>query len=182
MKLDNEGLLDGADFIPSPNFDERPEGVTVDLIVIHNISLPPGEFGGQDVIDLFTNRLEASRHPYYANLSGLKVSSHFFVRRNGEIIQFVSTEKRAWHAGLSCFQGREKCNDFSIGIELEGTDFVPFADEQYESLANLARAILRKYPDCSLAGHSDISPGRKTDPGPFFDWNRFRTAIGNLSY
>ncbi|HQT25633.1 MAG TPA: 1,6-anhydro-N-acetylmuramyl-L-alanine amidase AmpD, partial [Burkholderiales bacterium] len=121
MTLDGEGILDGADFVLSPNCDERPEGTRVDLIVIHNISLPPGEFGGEGVIELFTNKLDESRHPYYSTLSGLRVSSHFFVRREGAIIQFVPTSKRAWHAGVSCFQGREKCNDFSIGIELEGT-------------------------------------------------------------
>ena len=177
MELDGEGLLHGVPFVPSPNFDERPEGIRVDLIVIHAISLPPGEFGGSGVIDLFTNRLDASIHPYYEAISGLKVSCHFFVRRNGEIMQFVSTLKRAWHAGASSFRGRAKCNDFSIGIELEGSDFSPFPDEQYGSLIELTRAISKAHPGCELAGHSEISPGRKTDPGPFFDWNRYRKSI-----
>lgn len=181
MALDCEGLLEGALFVPSPNCDMRPQGVRVDLIVIHNISLPPGEYGGKGVVELFTNSLDESAHPYYRTLSGLKVSAHFFVRRNGEVIQFVPTSQRAWHAGMSSWKGREKCNDYSVGIELEGTDFSPFTDMQYDALAQLTHAILEKYPGCDLAGHSDISPGRKTDPGPFFDWNRYRFSVTKLS-
>ncbi len=182
MELDERGLLRGVSFIPSPNFDERPEGISIDLIVIHNISLPPGEYGGNGVVELFTNSLVESEHPYYTGIAGLRVSSHFFVRRNGEIVQFVPTTQRAWHAGISSFRGREKCNDFSIGIELEGSDFSPFSEEQYDSLKALTLSILEKHPQCSLAGHAEISPGRKTDPGPFFDWNRYRSSIINLSY
>lgn len=179
--LDEEGRLDGATFIPSPNCDERPEGMGVDLVVIHSISLPPGEYGGYGVAELFTNRLDAKAHPYYAAISTLKVSSHFFVRRSGEIVQFVPTSLRAWHAGLSSWRGRGRCNDFSIGVELEGTDDTPFSEEQYHALKNLTLSILEKYPGCDIAGHSEISPGRKMDPGPFFDWNRYLFSIGKLS-
>jgi AmpD protein len=181
MRLDEAGMLEGAECIPSPNCDDRPDGVEIDLIVIHNISLPPGEFGGRGVIELFTNTLDDAEHPFYASIANLRVSSHFYIDRTGKIFQFVPTKMRAWHAGLSQWHGRERCNDFSIGIELEGTDLLPFADEQYESLANLSLAILEKHPMCGLAGHSDIAPGRKTDPGRFFDWNRYRFSIGKLS-
>lgn len=174
--LDDAGRLHGAHFIASPNCDARPPGVGVDLVVIHNISLPPGEFGGNGVIELFTNTLDAHAHPYYKTIAGLKVSSHFFIRRSGEIVQFVPVTMRAWHAGLSSWKGRERCNDFSIGIELEGTDSAPFSDAQYRALDVLTRAILEKYPDCDTAGHSDIAPGRKTDPGPCFDWARYRNG------
>ncbi len=177
--LDEAGILHGAHFIPSPNCDERPAGMEVELIVIHNISLPPGEFGGGGVIELFTNTLDEAAHPYYGALSGLRVSSHFFIRRTGVIVQFVPVVRRAWHAGVSNWRGREKCNDFSIGIELEGTDFSSFDEEQYETLGMLTRAILEKYPRCAAAGHSDIAPGRKTDPGPFFDWDRYRNSFGD---
>lgn len=171
-----EGLR-GTRFIPSPNFDERPAGCDISLLVIHNISLPPDKFGGNGVIELFTNSLDLEAHPYYSQLRGLKVSAHFFIRRSGEIIQFVPCEKRAWHAGESCWEGRARCNDYSLGIELEGTDTVPFTDAQYAALVPLTRALQKTYPISSIAGHSDVAPGRKTDPGPCFDWARYRAAL-----
>jgi len=143
------------------------------LLVIHNISLPPGEFGGDAVIQLFANSLDTKAHPYYAQLEGLKVSAHFFIRRNGEIIQFVPCSKRAWHAGASQWRGRERCNDFSVGIELEGTDAEVFTSKQYASLARLTRRLRRAYPIREIVGHSDIAPERKTDPGTNFDWPRY---------
>jgi AmpD protein len=169
--------LGGTRFIPSPNFDERPAGCDISLLVIHNISLPPDEFGGNGVIELFTNSLDFEAHPYYSQLRGLRVSAHFFIRRGGEIIQFVPCEKRAWHAGESCWQGRARCNDYSIGIEIEGTDTMPFTDAQYAALVPLTRALQKIHPISSIAGHSDIAPGRKTDPGPCFDWARYRAAL-----
>lgn len=173
-----KGWLRGVKRIESPNFDARPEGERVSLVVIHNISLPPDEFGGPGVIELFTNRLDPAAHPYYAGIHRLRVSSHFFIRRDGEPIQFVSTENRAWHAGVSTWRGRGCCNDFSLGIELEGCDTQPFAECQYTALAALLRRLARIYPGCDIAGHSDIAPGRKTDPGPFFDWARFGPPPG----
>ena len=176
MRIDAQGLLDGGEYIPSPNCDDRPEGA-IELLVIHNISLPPGEFGGDGVQRLFTNTLDAAAHPYYATLSELKVSAHFFVRRDGRIIQFVPCLKRAWHAGESCWQGKSRCNDFSIGIELEGSDAEPFAVEQYATLGRLTVALREAYPIRGIAGHSDISPQRKTDPGPCFEWARFLSGL-----
>jgi AmpD protein len=173
LALDAHGWVREAKRIDSPNYDDRLTTV-IDLIVIHNISLPPGEFGGSGVIELFTNSLNPDEHPYYREIYQRKVSSHFFIRRNGELIQFVSCDKRAWHAGVSTWQGRERCNDFSIGIELEGTDDTPFEEPQYLALADLLNAIRHRYPIASMAGHSDIAPGRKTDPGPYFDWIRVR--------
>jgi len=167
----------GAVYLPSPNCDARKEDVSIDLLVIHNISLPPGEFGGPGIIDLFLNRLDPAAHSYYAGISALRVSAHFLIRRDGEIIQFVPCPARAWHAGPSSWRGRERCNDFSIGIELEGADTVPFTDAQYAQLATLTRALRARYPIADIAGHSDIAPGRKTDPGPCFDWQRFRASI-----
>lgn len=167
-----QGWLEGARRVESPNFDARPEGVSVSLIVIHAISLPPDEFGGSGVFELFTNRLDPAAHPYYAEIHYLRVSSHFFIRRDGELIQFVPTDCRAWHSGVSEWRGRERCNDFSIGIELEGCDTLPFDDRQYVALDVLLRRLLLLYPGCDIAGHSDIAPGRKTDPGLFFDWAR----------
>jgi N-acetyl-anhydromuramoyl-L-alanine amidase len=163
--------------ISSPNQDERPEGAAVSLLVVHNISLPPGEFGGPAVVDLFLNRLDLDTHPYYQGLRGLEVSSHFFIRRNGELIQFVPCERRAWHAGASRWRGRERCNDFSVGVELEGSDYVAYTDAQYVELARLTRDLCARYPIQDIAGHSDIAPGRKTDPGPCFDWTRYRSLI-----
>jgi len=176
MRIDSQGMLAGVEYIPSPNCDERPFG-PVELLVIHNISLPPDEFGGDGVLRLFTNTLDMTAHPYYATIAGLKVSSHFLVRRDGRIIQFVPCTKRAWHAGDSCWQDRSCCNDFSLGIELEGSDTVPFTDDQYASLDRLTRALRAAYPLRGIAGHSDISPLRKTDPGPHFDWTRYLTGL-----
>lgn len=176
LRIDAQGLLSGCEYIPSPNCDERPAG-SIELLVIHNISLPPDEFGGDGVQRLFTNTLDPSAHPYYAILSGLKVSSHFFVRRDGQIIQFVPCLQRAWHAGESCWQGTFRCNDFSLGIELEGSDTVPFTDAQYTALNHLAMALRAAYPIRGIAGHSDIAPQRKTDPGPCFDWARFLAGL-----
>lgn len=144
----------------------------IDLVVIHNISLPPGQFGGDAVIDLFLNRLDCDAHPYYDGLRGLRVSAHFFIRRDGTLIQFVPCDLRAWHAGKSAWRGRERCNDFSIGIELEGADHEPFQDIQYRSLDALLADLRTRYTIGGLAGHSEIAPGRKTDPGPLFDWHR----------
>lgn len=177
-RLDGEGWLTGARRVPSPNCDERPAGEAVRLLVVHNISLPPGDFGGPGVEALFTNRLDPAAHPYYAEIRHLRVSAHFFIRRDGELVQFVPCGKRAWHAGVSNWKGRERCNDFSIGIELEGTDELPFTDAQYEVLAGLVKALRQAYPVEGLAGHSDIAPGRKTDPGPHFDWKRLTTLSG----
>ncbi|HQR50463.1 MAG TPA: 1,6-anhydro-N-acetylmuramyl-L-alanine amidase AmpD [Methylophilaceae bacterium] len=176
FNLDDTGTARQALQITSPNSDERPIGTVIDLVVIHNISLPPGEFGGDGVVELFTNRLDPAEHPYYAEIHQFKVSSHFFVRRSGEVIQFVPCGKRAWHAGVSQWQGRERCNDFSIGIELEGDDTTRFEDVQYATLEALLTAIEQRYPIAGIVGHSDIAPGRKTDPGPFFDWTRINRS------
>ncbi|MER0217120.1 MAG: 1,6-anhydro-N-acetylmuramyl-L-alanine amidase AmpD [Nitrosomonas sp.] len=175
MPIDAAGLLDFAQFIASPNCDERPAGTEISLLVIHNISLPPDEFGGSGVIELFTNRIDPAAHPYYQALQGLKVSAHFFIRRDGALIQFVPCSQRAWHAGVSNWQGRERCNDFSVGIELEGSDTTLFTDAQYEVLIALTQCLCEQYPIQNIAGHSDIAPGRKTDPGPWFDWQRYTT-------
>ncbi len=180
MKIDTQGLLDAARFVPSPNVDPRPPGTVVDVLVIHNITLPPGELGGDAIERLFCNILDFNAHPYYRTIAGLKVSAHLLIRRDGEVIQFVPFHQRAWHAGVSCCNGRERVNDFSIGIELEGTDDTPYEDIQYEMLTRVTRALMRAYPGISsdhIVGHVDISPGRKTDPGPFFDWPRYRAAI-----
>lgn len=177
MKLNARGWLSGTRQVVSPNCDARPPGVPVSLLIIHNISLPPDEFGGHGVEQLFTNALNLEEHPYYARLHGVKVSAHFFIRRDGEVVQFVSCQRRAWHAGVSNWQGRTRCNDFSIGIELEGSDFVPFADAQYRSLSYLTRRLRRVYPIWDIAGHADVAPGRKTDPGPYFDWARYLNSI-----
>ena len=175
--IDGAGCLSGADFIASPNCDERPSGMEVCLVVVHAISLPPGEFGGPGVEQLFTNRLDPAAHPYYADVHALRVSAHFFIRRDGRVIQFVPCDKRAWHAGVSSWQGRERCNDFSIGIELEGCDALPFDDAQYRRLADLIDALACRYPVRGVVGHADVAPGRKTDPGPHFDWPRLRASL-----
>lgn len=177
MKLDDAGLLAEARYLPSPNCDDRPVDASIELLVIHNISLPPGEFGGDAIADLFLNRLDPQAHPYYEGIANLRVSSHFLIRRDGALLQFVPCAKRAWHAGLSQWCGRERCNDFSIGIELEGADDVPFSDAQYECLSVLARALYARYPVKASVGHSDIAPGRKTDPGPHFSWTRYFSAL-----
>jgi AmpD protein len=180
LKIDRSGFLVGARFIASPNCDERPPELDlhIPLLVIHSISLPPREYGSIDVIDFFTNRLDAKKHPYFELIADLKVSAHFFIRRDGEIIQFVSCNRRAWHAGVSAWRDRQRCNDYSIGIELEGSDDEPFADSQYEKLAELTQAIQAAYPIEDVVGHADIAPVRKTDPGPNFDWQRFREMTG----
>jgi AmpD protein len=178
-----DGWLEGATRRHSPNQDARPEPADVSLLVVHGISLPPGEFGGPWIDALFTNRLDTGAHPYFANLGGLRVSAHLLIRRDGAVVQYVPFGARAWHAGASSFAGRERCNDYSIGVELEGADTVPYTDAQYASLAAATRAILRQYPLITperIAGHSDIAPGRKTDPGPVFDWPRFRASIADV--
>lgn len=177
MKIDSNGWFSGVRKIASSNFDHRPPGTCIDMLVVHNISLPPDQFDGSGIVDFFCNRLDVTEHPYYEQLKDVRVSSHFLIRRDGNIVQFVPCQQRAWHAGVSNWDGRSRCNDFSIGIELEGSDFVPFADAQYTSLVRLTLRLLRAYPIRTIVGHSDIAPGRKTDPGPFFDWPRFRSAI-----
>ena len=180
-RIDTAGWLSNATpacrRVASPNFDPRPAGMPVELLVIHNISLPPDQFGGPGVEQLFTNTLDPDAHPYYAEIQGMKVSAHFFIRRDGSLIQFVSCLDRAWHAGVSQWQGRERCNDFSIGIELEGSDACPFENAQYATLERLSAALHAAYPLRAVVGHSDIAPGRKTDPGPCFDWSRLSAAI-----
>ena len=171
-----DGLLAAARYLPSPNCDPRPPGDAVSLVVIHAISLPPGEFGGDAVERLFTNRLDAAAHPYYREIHSLRLSAHFFIDRAGRITQFVSCALRAWHAGVSSWRGRSRCNDFSIGIELEGSDEKPFTAAQYLALEPLLQALQRNYPITDIVGHSDIAPGRKTDPGPHFDWQRLRSG------
>lgn len=173
--------LRGIRQLESPNFDERPAGCVPELIVIHGISLPPGCYGGSAIDRLFTNCLDPAEHPYFLEIAGLRVSSHLLIRRDGELIQYVPFDKRAWHAGESCFNGRFACNDFSIGVELEGQDEEPYTPVQYERLAAVTETLVRTYPGLSsqaIAGHSDIAPGRKTDPGPAFDWAMFRSRLG----
>jgi AmpD protein len=174
LSVEVGGVVSCARQIASPNYDERASGSLIELVVIHNISLPPGEFGGEGVIELFTNCLDPAAHPYYREIHHVKVSSHFFIRRDGELIQFVPCDKRAWHAGVSQWQGRERCNDFSIGVELEGDDQTPFEDAQYATLNALLAVLKQAYPITGITGHSDIAPGRKTDPGPCFDWHRVK--------
>ena len=165
--------------VTSPNFGPRPEGASVELAVIHSISLPPGRYGGDAIERLFTNRLvDLDAHPYYARLRGLRVSSHFLVRRDGELLQFVGCDDAAWHAGESAWRGRQRCNEFSVGVELEGLEGLTFEDAQYERLVMLLRALAGRYPMRGVAGHEDVAPGRKRDPGPGFDWPRLRTALG----
>ncbi len=175
IQINSNGIFTEAKFIASPNVDARPSPEDISLIVIHNISLPPSQYGGNGVIELFTNQLNPDEHPYYAEIAHLKVSSHFFIRRDGELIQFASCNDRAWHAGASNWQGRERCNDFSIGIELEGSDFEAFEPLQYQTLQSLIVSIKARYPIQAITGHSDIAPGRKTDPGAYFDWTRIKT-------
>jgi AmpD protein len=178
VRLGPDGWISGVRRLPSPNCDRRPPGMRAELLVIHNISLPPGEYGGDAIARLFTNTLAADSHPYFDRLRGLKVSAHFLVRRDGEIIQFVPCGKRAWHAGVSSWRGRPRCNDYSIGVELEGSDDVAFEDSQYAALSRLSRVLRRGHPMLRhVAGHSDIAPERKTDPGPCFDWARYLAAL-----
>lgn len=165
---------------PSPNFSERPPGEGPSLLVIHNISLPPGQFGGAFIDDFFCNRLDCSLHAFFEEIREMRVSAHLLIRRDGELVQYVPFDKKAWHAGKSCFQGREECNEFSIGIELEGSDFTPFTARQYAALREVTLALMREYPGITpdrITGHSDIAPGRKTDPGPRFDWTVYRRSL-----
>jgi AmpD protein len=184
MKIDvKTGLLDAARQVPSPNFNERPPGARPELIVIHGISLPPGNFSGTAIDEFFTNCLDCSRHPYFREIEGLKVSSHVLIRRAGELVQYVPFSRRAWHAGVSSYRGRGNCNDFSIGIELEGADEVPYAGVQYQRLTEVVSCLLGTYDSLSteaIVGHSDIAPGRKTDPGPAFDWAYFRQRLERI--
>lgn len=178
--IDNQGWISSARKVNSPNTDKRPAGVKPDLLVIHNISLPPEQFGGLYIEQLFTNCLKAQEHPYFEQIADLKVSSHLLIDRRGNLIQFVSFNDRAWHAGVSSWQGKENCNDYSIGIELEGSDNQEFTPIQYEVLSAITKSLKQAYPEIShdrIVGHSDIAPGRKTDPGPYFDWQRFLSAI-----
>jgi AmpD protein len=175
-----QGWLQQAKQVLSPNCGPRPDSCAPELLVIHNISLPPSCYGGDCIERLFTNCLDWDEHPYFDEIRGLEVSAHLLIRRDGELVQFVSFDQRAWHAGQSCFEGRENCNDFSIGIELEGEDEDPYSDEQYAALSALTAALLRYYPALKgdrIVGHSDIAPGRKTDPGPAFDWPRYRVGL-----
>ena len=175
------GLIDTARQCLSPNRDARPNGAEPELLVIHGISLPPGEYGGPEIEDLFMNRLDWDAHPYFGEIRGLEVSAHLLIRRDGEVIQFVPFTDRAWHAGDSCFRGRDRCNDFSIGIELEGEDDVPYTDPQYAALIAIISAMLEAYPRLSareITAHSDLAPERKTDPGPAFDWLRLYDGLG----
>lgn len=184
MKVDVlPGVIDGARFVPSPNCDARPPGTRPEVLIIHSISLPPGQFGGSAIEQLFCNTLDATAHPYYAGIRELKVSAHLLVRRDGDVVQYVPFHLRAWHAGQSQCEGRPRVNDFSIGIELEGCDDTPFEDAQYEVLADVTRALIVAYPAITPArmyGHCDIAPGRKTDPGPCFDWSRLRAALADV--
>jgi AmpD protein len=173
-KLNDQGLIEGVRYVASPNCDERPAGCTIDLLVIHYISLPPGEFGGGAIEAFFMNRLDSGAHPFFATIADLRASAHFLVRRDGELIQFVPCVKRAWHAGESSWKGRSRCNDFSIGIEVEGDGEVPFTAAQYRRLAAVTRLLMARYPIAEIVGHSDIAPARKVDPGPQFDWARYR--------
>jgi AmpD protein len=177
------GMLEGVRQVLCPHRDERPSGVVADLIVMHGISLPPGEFGGPWIERLFTGNLPRDTHPYFTGIHGRRVSAHLLIRRDGEIVQFVPFHLRAWHSGVSQYEGRDACNDFSIGIELEGTDELPYESAQYAAAAVAIRGLLAAYPRLSadrIVGHSDIAPGRKTDPGPSFDWGRLRSLIARV--
>lgn len=181
MELDrNTGWLEGARRMPSPNFDKRPQGCDVELVVVHNISLPPGEFGGPYIDALFTNTLDPRAHSYFADIADLRVSAHLLIERDGRVTQYVPFSRRAWHAGESCFQDRTRCNDFSVGIELEGADDVPFEEMQYQRLAEVIRVLRAEWPGITwerIVGHSDIAPQRKTDPGPAFDWQKLKGLV-----
>ena len=180
FSIDSDGWCEQARPVPSPHHNVRPVAEDISLLVVHNISLPPGEFGGPWIDDLFLGRLDPDAHPYFATIHHLKVSAHCLIRRDGELVQYVPFHLRAWHAGVSSFAGREGCNDFSIGIELEGTDEVPYTRVQYETLAELTRALMARYPAITqerLTGHCDIAPGRKSDPGSAFDWVRYRLGV-----
>jgi len=181
LTLDRQsGLIQGATQRPSPNCDERPGQTAIDLLVVHGISLPPGEFGGGWIDDLFSNQLDPDAHPYFPGIHELRVSSHLLIRRDGELVQYVPLNMRAWHAGVSSFRGRERCNDYSIGIELEGTDELPYEEVQYRRLAELVELLMNNYPEITrerIVGHCDIAPGRKTDPGPAFSWEHLAELL-----
>ena len=179
MKLGPEGLLQGARYVASPNCDERPPGCEITLLVVHSISLPPGEYGGDAIERLFTNRLDPGAHPYFREVAPLKLSAHFLVRRDGEVVQFVPVQLRAWHAGASSWRGRSACNDFSIGVELEGTEETAFEPVQYNQLATLVRTLRTALPLRDLAAHSDVAAGRKADPGTHFDWARLLSDLAH---
>lgn len=184
FSINDSGILCPAQYRPSPNQDDRPAGVEPDLIVLHSISLPPGRFGGPEIEALFTNRLDWNAHPYFKAIKGLEVSAHLLVRRDGGILQFVPFGKRAWHAGQSTFRGRTTCNDFSVGLEIEGEDDTPYEGAQYRVLAGIIRALCTTYPMLDyrrMAGHCDIAPGRKTDPGPAFDWMRLYDELSTMN-
>jgi AmpD protein len=180
MILGPDGRIAPCRYVESPNHDERPAGEEVTLLVVHSISLPPGQYGGDAIERFFTNRLDPAAHPYFREIAALKVSSHFLIRRDGELVQFVPTLRRAWHAGASRWRGRERCNDFSIGVELEGLDDQAFAEAQYARLLELVPALRARHRLGDIAAHSDIAPGRKTDPGPRFDWPRVLAALAAL--
>ncbi len=178
--LRHSGRLPDVRWCPSPNFGPRPDGAAISLLVVHNISLPPGQFGGGEIAQFFCNRLDPQAHPYFESIADLQVSAHALIERNGRVTQFVRLLDRAWHAGRSCFQGEVECNDFSIGIELEGTDELPYTEAQYAALVGLTRHIMAAWPAITadrITGHSDIAPGRKTDPGPAFDWDHFHALL-----
>jgi len=179
----NEGWLVGVRQVRSLHYDCRPDDECPSLLVVHNISLPPGEFGGPWIDALFTGTLDATAHPFFAEIAHLRVSAHCLIRRDGEIVQYVPFDKRAWHAGISRYCGRERCNDFSIGIELEGTDTLPYTEMQYQQLAAITQALVALYPAIAdnMTGHSNIAPGRKTDPGPAFDWAKFHALVAPSS-
>ena len=180
LMLINSGWVEEAQKISSPNFNDRPKDVTINLVVIHCISLPPGKYGSNDIDNFFQNNLDVTKHEYFKSIASLKVSSHFLIERTGILKQFVSTNSRAWHAGESSFQGKNNCNDFSIGIELEGTDNSIFEDVQYSKLIELTRTLMQNYPKISkerIVGHSFIAPGRKSDPGIYFDWKNYKSEI-----
>lgn len=178
LEVNPAGIVRAAAQVLSPNCDDRPPGSEITLLVVHNISLPPGRFGGPAIGQLFTNQLDPAAHPYFATVAQLRVSAHFVIGRDGALTQFVSCARRAWHAGASSWRGRDQCNDFSIGAELEGTDELAYEAGQYRVLARLTRALCRRYPIADLVGHCDIAPGRKSDPGPAFDWPRLRRLVG----
>lgn len=173
------GVLEGATQLPSPNFNARPVDADIQLIVIHNISLPPSQFGGGYIQQFFQNKLDWNTHPYFQTIEGMQVSAHLLILRTGEVIQFVNFNDRSWHAGRSSYLAHKECNDYSIGIELEGSDDLPFEDAQYQALVDVVLMLGKSYPKIQnhIAGHSDIAPMRKTDPGPYFDWQRFRKAL-----
>ncbi len=177
MEIGADGRLQGVRFVASPNCDSRPPDTRVTLLVLHGISLPPGDFGGDEIEKLFTNSLDPEAHPYFREIAALRVSAHFLVRRDGSVVQFVPVTQRAWHAGTSAWRGRDRCNDTSVGVELEGTDLLPYAGAQYAGLASLARALIRALPITACAAHSDVAPGRKTDPGQSFDWRYFHSLL-----